>query len=247
MPKLAFTTDRQLRSAKPRSSDYRIGSGGRLYLRITSTGFKYWQVRFYKSNGIEGLHQFGSYPATSVIEARAQLVLLLPALVAGRPSGVVAARQAARKAEKAALTFDECAAQFIEAKRHEWKNSKHSQQWQNTFRQHVSPVFGDRAIGSLIRDDVFHCLAPIWLTRNETASRLRGRIESLVDWAKAKDLFVGDNPAMWKGGLQNLLAAPSKTQKVVNHPSLPYAELPAFFKKLQGMPGLGAIALQFRF
>ncbi len=241
MPKLAFTTDRQLRSAKPRDRDYRIGCGGQLYLRITPTGFKYWQTRFYKSNGKESLHQFASYPQTSLLEARAQLALVLPQLLAGRPAPAIAIRQA----ERAALTFDDCAAKYIEAKRHEWKNAKHAQQWQNTLSQYASPVFGDRSIASLTREDVLRCLEPIWLTRNETASRLRGRIESVVDWAKAKNLYAGDNPATWKGGLQNLLAAPSKTQKVVNHPSLPYAQLPDFFRKLQSMPGVSAVALQF--
>ncbi len=241
MPKLAFATDRQLRNAKPRSSDYRIGCGGHLYLRITPTGFKYWQTRFYRANGKESLHQFASYPATSLLEARAQLGVLLPELLAGRPapSAVI------EKARRSALSFDDCAARFIEAKRHEWKNAKHAQQWQNTLNQHASPVFGSQPIATLTRDDVLRCLEPIWLTRNETASRLRGRIESVVDWAKAKNLFVGDNPAAWKGGLQNLLAAPSKTQKVVNHPSLPYAQLPEFFRKIQAMPGIGAVALRF--
>ena len=241
MPKLAFATDRQLRSAKPRDSDYRIGCGNQLYLRITPTGNKYWQVRFYKPSGKEGLHQFAAYPKTSLLEARAQLTLLLADLLAGRPSSIVIAKQVAQSA----LSFNDCAARFIQAKRHEWKNAKHAQQWHNTLTQYASPIFGSRPIASLTRDDVLRCLEPIWLTRNETASRLRGRIESVVDWAKAKDLFAGDNPAAWKGGLQNLLAAPSKTQKVVNHPSLPYAELPSFFKKLQGMPGVGAVALQF--
>ena len=241
MPKLAFSTDRQLRAAKPRATDYRIGCGGRLYLRITPTGFKYWQVRFYQSNGKESLHQFASYPQTSLLEAKAQVAALLPALLAGRPAPAVVARQIAR----AALSFDECAARFIEAKRHEWKNAKHAQQWKNTLSQHASPVFGTQPIGAVTRDDVLRCLEPIWLIRNETASRLRGRIESVMDWAKAKGLFIGDNPASWKGGLQNLLAAPSKTQRVTNHPSMPYADLPDFFMKLQSMPGVGALALRF--
>ena len=134
MPKLAFTTDRQLRSAKPRGTDYRVGCGGQLYLRITPTGFKYWQVRFYQSNGKESLHQFASYPKTSLLEAKAQVAALLPALLAGRPAPAVVARQVAR----ASLSFDDCAARFIEAKRHEWKNAKHAQQWKNTLSQHAS-------------------------------------------------------------------------------------------------------------
>ena len=172
MPKLAFATDRQLRSAKPRATDYRIGCGGQLYLRITPTGCKYWQVRFYKPNGQENLHQFASYPQTSLLETKTRLSLILPELLAGRsPPAVIALRT-----ERAALSFDDCAARFIEAKRHEWENAKHAQQWQNTLGQYASPIFGHQPIGSLTRDDVLRCLEPIWLTRNETASRLRGHI-----------------------------------------------------------------------
>lgn len=212
-----------------------------MYLRITPSGYKYWQVRFYRSTGKESVHQFAAYPQVSLQDARAQAAALLPTLLAGLPSPAIVARQA----ERAALSFDDCAARFIEAKRHEWKNAKHAQQWKNTLRQHATPVFGARPIGSITREDVLRCLEPIWLSRNETASRLRGRIESVVDWAKAKGLYAGDNPAAWKGGLQNLLAAPSKAQRVVNHPSLPYQELPSFYRKLRTMPGVGAVALRF--
>ncbi len=241
MPKLAFATDRQLRTAKPRASDYRIGCGGQLYLRITPTGFKYWQIRYYKANGKESLHQFANYPQTSLLQARAQLLVLLPVLLAGQTPPAVAARQA----ERAAMSFDQCAASYIEAKRPEWKNAKHAQQWTNTLAQHASPVFGNLPVTSVRRDDVLRCLEPIWLTHNETASRLRGRIESVLDWAKAKGFREGDNPAIWRGGLQNLLSAPGKTQKVVNHPSLPYAELPAFFQQLKTTNGESAAALMF--
>ena len=151
----------------------------------------------------------------------------------------------ARRADKTHLTFDQCAAAYIEAKRHEWKNQKHAQQWTNTVMQHASPVFGKHLVQTITRDDVLKCLEPIWLTSNETASRLRGRIESILDWAKAKDLRHGDNPAAWRGGLQNLLSAPSKTQKIVNHPSLPYTELPAFMRRLQTTNGESASALIF--
>lgn len=241
MPKLAFATDRQLRMAKPRTRDYRIGCGGQLYLRVTPTGYKYWQVRYYKSNAKEGLHQFAGYPQTSLLEARQQLAVLLPVLLTGQPAPAVAARQNAT----AALSFDQCAALYIQAKRPEWKNAKHAQQWANTLAQHASPVFGSSPVASVTRNDILRCLEPIWLTHNETASRLRGRIESVLDWAKAKSMRDGDNPAVWKGGLQNLLPAPSKTQKVVNHPSMPYADVPALLEKLKAISGESAKALLF--
>lgn len=194
MPKLAFATDRQLRSSKPRLRDYRIGCGGQLYLRITPTGYKYWQVRYYKNNGKESLHQFASYPETSLLDAKQQLAVLLPVLLAGQLPPAVVARQTARTA----LTFDQCATLYIQAKRPQWKSAKHAQQWTNTLTQHASPVFGSSPVAAMSRDDILRCLEPIWLTHNETASRLRGRIESVLDWAKAKNMRAGDNPAVWK-------------------------------------------------
>ena len=239
MPKLAFATDRQLKMAKPRASDYRVGCGGQLFLRVTPVGRKYWQVRYYKTNGKESVHQFAIYPQTSLAEAKQKVADLLPILLAGSqpPSAV------AKQAEREALTFDQCATLYIQAKTPEWKNAKHAQQWTNTLAQHASPVFGHLPIASIGRADVLRCLEPIWLTRNETASRLRGRIESVLDWAKAKGMRVGENPAVWKGGLQNLLAAPGKTQKVVNHPSMPYSELPALMMALKNAEGQSAKAL----
>lgn len=241
MPKLAFATDRQLRSAKPRQRDYRVGCGSQLFLRITPAGHKYWQVRYYQTNGKESLHQFAGYPATSLLQAKQEAAKLLPTLLAGQATPAVAARQA----QRAAQSFDQCAKQYIEAKRPEWKNIKHAQQWVNTLSQYASPVFGASPIESVSRDDILRCLEPIWLTRNETASRLRGRIESVLDWAKAKGLREGDNPAQWKGGLQNLLATPSKTQKSVHHPSLPYAQIPALVQNLKAQDGESAKALIF--
>ena len=107
--------------------------------------------------GDETLHQFGGYPETSLLEAKKQRDELLPILVAGKlPPAIVA-----RRADKTHLTFDQCAAAYIEAKRHEWKNQKHAQQWTNTLAQHASPVFGKHQVQTITRDDVLKCLEPI--------------------------------------------------------------------------------------
>lgn len=97
----------------------------------------------------------------------------------------------------------------------------------------------------MTRDDILRCLEPIWLIHNETASRLRGRIECVLGWAKAKSMREGDNPAVWKGGLQSLLPAPGKTQKVVNHPSMPYADVPKLLLQLKTIGRESAKALIF--
>ena len=252
MSKLAFATDRQLRLAKPKIKDYRIGCGERLFLRITPTGFKYWQIRFYKPSGAEALHQFGSYPKLSLVEARQHRDEIMPSLLAGHFAAQAGSRGTSVSGDAVAsietartLSFDTCAEKYIAAKQPEWKNAKHAQQWANTLGQYASPVFGKLAVSAITRQHVLACLEPIWLTKNETASRLRGRIEAVLDWAKARDMRAGENPAAWKGGLQNLLAAPSKTQKRKSHPFLPYAEVPAFMQRLKQMDGQSALALQF--
>ena len=124
MPKLAFATDRQLKMAKPRASDYRVGCGGQLFLRVTPVGRKYWQVRYYKTNGSESVHQFAIYPQTSLAEAKQKVADLLPILLVGSQPPSAVAKQAAREA----LTFDQCATLYIQAKTPEWKNAKHAQQ-----------------------------------------------------------------------------------------------------------------------
>lgn len=241
MPRLAFTTDTRLRGAKPRERDYRIGCGGQLFLRITPTGFKYWQLRYYTHDGRETVHQFASYPKVSLADAKKLRDDLLPRLRSkDRPVPV-----RAHISNEHHVSFDECATRYIEAHSPSWKNAKHAQQWRNTLAQYASPVFGSLPVQSITRTHVLRCLEPIWHTRTETASRVRSRIESVLDSARALGLREGENPAVWKGGLQNLLSAPAKMQKVVNHPALPWSEIPAFFARLRTASGTSAVALSF--
>jgi integrase len=243
MPRLAHTTDTRLRQAKARAKDYRIGCGSQLFLRITPSGNKYWQVRYYRPDGREALHQFGSYPEIALASAKTTAAILLTNLA--QAIDPVHARQSHRiNAVRSARTFDQCAAECIQAKTPEWKNPKHAQQWTNTLASYASPILGSIAIEQVNVDHVLACLQPIWLSKNETASRLRGRMEAVLDWAKARGLRTGDNPAAWKGGLQSLLAAPSKAQRVVSHPSMPYLQAPAFMQALQLREGVGPRALR---
>jgi integrase len=241
MPRLANATDTKLRLAKPRASDYRIGCGSQLFLRVTPTGFKYWQLRYYRPDGREAVHQFGRYPLITLAAAKIQRDTLLAGLALGNDPVTVRQSRRSQTADPA-LSFDQCAAQYIEAKRPEWKNPKHAQQWTNTLASYASPVFGRITVADVTRDHVMRCLQPIWLLKNETASRLRGRIESVLDWAKARGFRSGDNPAVWKGGLQSLLAAPSKAQRSI-HPSMPYAQAPQFMQALRTREGVGPKAL----
>ncbi|MEO6292763.1 MAG: integrase arm-type DNA-binding domain-containing protein [Burkholderiaceae bacterium] len=242
MPRLANTSDTRLRLAKPKLKEYRIGCGSQLFLRVTPSGFKYWQLRYYRPDRREAIHQFGSYPAITLANARILRDQLLIELSQGKDP--VHLRQVEKIAKsKARLTFDQCAEQYILAKQPEWKNAKHAQQWTNTLATYASPVMGNIPVADVSQDHVLACLQPIWLTKTETASRLRGRIEAVLDWAKVRGLRIGDNPAVWKGGLQSLLAAPKKAQQSGNHASMSYAQAPTFMRQLLKLEGAGAKSL----
>jgi integrase len=142
-------------------------------------------------------------------------------------------------------TFSECATRYIQAKRAEWSNPKHASQWGNTLRDYALPVLGQLPIDTIERNHVLACLEPIWHLKTETASRVRGRIESIWNWAKAHGYVSGDNPAAWKGALQPLLASPAKVQKTLSHPAMPYVDVPRFLLQLKSIESLGSLALQF--
>jgi len=158
-----------------------------------------------------------------------------------------------RKQEKAhckteaarSLTFEQCASAYIEARQAEWANPKHAQQWKNTLATYAYPAIGALQPAAIDTDLVQRVLEPIWLIKNETASRLRGRIENILDWAKVRGLRGGENPARWHGHLDQLLAAPAKVQKPQHHSALPYTEISVFVATLRSMPGMAARALEF--
>ncbi|MCX7100405.1 MAG: tyrosine-type recombinase/integrase, partial [Methylobacter sp.] len=150
------------------------------------------------------------------------------------------------RAQKAkSMTFQQCADAYINAHRAEWKNSKHIQQWENTLSQYAFPVFGDLDVKQIDTGLITKCLEPIWLTKNETAGRVRGRIESILDWATVHEYREGVNPARWRGHLDKLLAKQSKVQKTEHHKALPYLEINAFIDKLRKQDGIAAKCLEF--
>jgi integrase len=156
-----------------------------------------------------------------------------------------AARSASKAAQLAALTFEQCATQYLAAKSPEWKNAKHAQQWRNTLEQYAYPVIGPLLVRDVELPQIKAVLDPIWTTKTETASRLRGRIESVLNWAAANGYRSGLNPARWRGHLDKLLAKPSKVAKVVHHAAMPLSEVGAFMVKLRAAEGMGARALEF--
>lgn len=257
MPKLASANATQIRNAKPKAKDWRLGCGEGLYLRITPNGHKYWQLRYKQASGKETIKQFAAYPKLSLEQARAWRDQFFSDLA--QPNGIYPhagtgpfvrtpkqiPNQAPSTEAIAVPTFEVCAARFIQAKRPEWSNPKHATQWENTLRDYAFERIGQLAVDRIERADVLACLEPIWLTKNETATRLRGRIETIWNWAKAHGYVHGDNPAAWKGALQPLLASPSKLQKTQSHPAMPYTQVADFMRVLLGVKGVAALALRF--
>ncbi len=153
-------------------------------------------------------------------------------------------RQQAEEAARS-ITFRKAAETYIETHEASWRNAKHRQQWRNTLATYAYPVLGDLPVQSIDVDLVTKVLDPIWRTKTETASRLRGRIETVIDWAIVRGFREGDNPARWKGYLQRALPARSKIHQVRHQNALAYAELPAFMRVLRADTSIGARALEF--
>jgi integrase len=217
------------------------GDGGNLYLQITSANARSWIFRY--GNRYAGL---GSAANVTLAEARDLAYECRKLLQEGvDPLEARKTKKAQAKLEAAkAMTFRECALGYIEAHKAGWKNKKHLGQWRTTIAQHCG-VINDLPVAAVDTDGVLAVLQPIWTTRTVTASRLRGRIEAVLDWAKVLGYRTGENPARWKGHLNKLLPKPSKVRKVVHHPALPYSRLPEFIAKLREREGVSAKALEF--
>ena len=151
--------------------------------------------------------------------------------------------KAAAEAAKDVMTFERAATAYIEIKRHGWKNQKHTDQWTYTLVTYAYPVIGNLPCSEVTLDHILDILRPIWTTKNETATRLRGRLESIIDWSVVSGYRTGNNPATWKGNLSHLLPTISKRQRVEHHPAMPYAQVPALFRAIGSNPNLSAKAL----
>ena len=158
-------------------------------------------------------------------------------------------RKAAKAAHALAVaktkTFKECAQDYIAANQDGWKNAIHGKQWLTTLATYVYPVIGNLPVAAIDTGLVLKCIEPIWKEKTETASRVRGRIESILDWATVRKYRAGDNPARWRGHLQHVLPDRNKIAKPVNYPALPHAQLPAFMAELRQREGTAARALEF--
>jgi integrase len=155
-----------------------------------------------------------------------------------------------RKRERAldvakAVSFAICAERYIEAHRAGWSNAKHAAQWISTLDMYAGPVFGALPVATIDTGMVVKAIEPLWTKKHETATRLRARIEAVLDWAKVRGFRDGENPARWRGHLENILPTLARAKRVKHHPAMPHAELPAFMAKLKGMEGVAPLALEF--
>lgn len=155
------------------------------------------------------------------------------------------ARAVAITARAHQITFDEAITQCMAAKSSEWKNIKHGQQWQNTLTTYASPLLGKLPVDLITTDLVFKALQPIWQSKTETATRVRQRIETVLDWCKARGYCQGENPARLKGALGQLLPKSQKIKKVEHHPALPYQRANEFVMALRKQGGMTSLALEF--
>jgi len=150
-----------------------------------------------------------------------------------------------KASQAAALTFDQCTAAYIKAKTSEWRNAKHAQQWVNTLTTYASPVMGSLLVRDIGLPHVLAVLEPIWTDKTVTASRVRGRIESVLSWATTREYRSGENPARWRGHLDTVLAAPNRIKNEEHYPTVQVSELGKFMADLRGKSGTGAKALEF--
>ncbi len=207
--------------------------GGGLNLKVRSRTSASWTFRF-MINRVAREMGLGKYPDVSLARARE---------LAGEMRGMkaVGKNPIIERARANAMTFRACAEQYIADRRDGWKNAKHAEQWTATLRQYVYPKFGDLPAAAIDTALVVAVLKPIWLAKPETAKRVRGRIEAILDWARAHGYCSGENPAR-HGYLKNLL--PAQQRRVKHHAALTIAELPAFISALRGQGGVAARALE---
>jgi integrase len=240
----------------------RYGDGGGLYLLVRATTrkdgtpgpeAKFWLFRYTRAGKMRemGLGAASGKAAVSLADARKKAGALRDLVRDGRdPIEERAAAEARAKAEAvqtaaAAVTFRDAMERCIASLDAGWRNRKHAKQWRATLKAYVLPAIGKLPVGSIGDGDVTAILEPLWARKPETASRVRGRIERILDYAKVRGWRTGENPARWRGHLENILPARSKVARVEHHAALPYSELGDFMTALRQQGGVAARALEF--
>ena len=222
------------------------GDGGGLYLQVAPAGSKSWIFRFALAHRRREMG-LGPFPAVGLAAAREAASKARALVKAGKDP--IAAREAERAQERLqaaqGVTWDQAVDQFLEAHSSSWKNKKHRQQWRNTLDTYAKPTLGTLAISGIGTPEVIKVLEPLWHTKPETASRVRGRAERILDWAKVKEYRTGENPARWRGHLDKVFPARGKVRKVKHHAAVPIDDLPGVYRRLAQSKGVAAKAARF--
>ena len=223
---------------------YAVGEGA--YLQISQWGTKAWIFR-YQRDGRQRHMGLGPASLITLAEARAKAREARRALLDGAdPLTAKRERRAQARLQAAeGVTFRQAAERMMTSQGAAWKNPKHRQQWNNTLATYAYPCFGVLSVAAVDTGFVLKALEPIWNAKPETAGRVRGRIEAVLDWAKARGYREGENPARWRGHLDKLLPNRRKVRRVRNHPAMPYSELPVFMSELRLRDNMSARALEF--
>ncbi len=223
-----------------------VGGVAGLRLQVTPSGSRSWILRT-TAGGKRIEKGLGGYPDVTLARAREKAREARDMIERGvNPiEAAKLAKSALAAAVASAWTFDQCAADYIEAKSEGWTNPKHTAQWKATLETYASPVMGRLLVRDIELPHVLRVLEPIWTTKTETATRVRGRIEAVLNWATTKGYRSGLNPARWRGHLENLLAKPGAVAKVEHHAALPAGAMGAFMVRLRAAEGMGARALEF--
>jgi integrase len=222
------------------------GDGGGLYLQVAPAGSKSWIFRFALA-GRRREMGIGSFPSVSLAAAREAASKARALVKAGKdPIAVREAEKAHARLQAArGVTWNKAVDQFLKAHLSSWRNPKHRQQWRNTLDTYAKPVFGGLAVAEIGTPEVTKVLDPIWQEKPETASRVRGRIERILDWSKVRGYRTGENPARWRGHLDKVFPPRAKLRKVRHHAAVPIDDLPAVYENLTKANGIAAKALRF--
>lgn len=222
------------------------GDGGGLLLQVSASGAKSWVFRFKEAGKLREMG-LGPVHTIGLSEARQRAQDCRRARLDGRdPIETRRAERLAAKLDAAkALTFEACTERYIAAHKAGWRNAKHAAQWTATLTAYAYPSFSKLPVQDIDVGLVLKAIEPIWTTKPETAARVRGRIESILDWATARGYRQGENPARWRGHLENLLPARARVRRVAHHAALPYPKIGRFLAELRRQEGIAARALEF--
>ena len=222
-----------------------VGHVPGLQLHVSQSGARSWLLRATVGAKRQEMG-LGPFPAVKLAEALIKARALRDEIAAGKdPVAEKRAAKAALIAEQInARTFDQCVDGYLASHEGAWKNAKHRQQWQNTLSTYASPVIGNMDVKTIGFEDVLRVLEPMWGVKTETATRLRGRIEQVLSWATVRKFRTGENPALWRGNLDQALPKPKALRQPENHKSVAWQQIPAFMRQLQTIQGMGAQALR---